>query len=214
MTDHEHFASESSTSAPGTHLLMRDDELYVGPQTTDRDIDGLELSEAARSLGISHDEIWRRIRNGKLVARTLRGKVFVYTDMSNIFAEEGLPPPPKTLTSQPAASISALNYQATPLPVVIDSQDRIHSQELALLIDHLSLAKDENREILKLTQDSMNRLSQMTDAIIEMKDAMIAAKDDQVKSLQETLLSRSEELVKILKEKEDLETLTQTLLSK
>jgi Fe2+ or Zn2+ uptake regulation protein len=44
-----------------------------------------------------------------------------------------------------------------------------------------------------------------------MKDAMLAAKDEQLRNLQLKLTEQSEELVKVLKEKEDLETLTQSL---
>ena len=88
------------------------------------------------------------------------------------------------------------------------------SQELALLIDHLSLAKDENREILRLTQDSMARLTHMTDAILEMKDAVIATKEEQVAILKQRLSAQSADLIQALKDKEDLETLTQALQSK
>lgn len=190
-------------------------ELYVGPETLDHEIDGLELSEAARTLGVSIDEIWKRIRNGRLIARTLRGKVLVYTDMNDFLMQEGLPPPPTMpMQSTTAAPIASIEHVSPQLPVIYGGQAGSHSQELALLIDHLSLAKDENREILKLTQDSMSRLTQMTDAIIEMKDAMLAAKDEQVTILKETLSNQAEELVRILKEKEDLETLAQALQSK
>jgi hypothetical protein len=192
---------------PSLNVNVPDADLYVGPAVVDNDIDGLEISEAAKSLGITVDEIWRRVRNGKLVARTLRGKVLVYTDLEGLMMEEGLPPPPASIA--PNQSLSPTSDIQT--HTALGLQPAIHSQELALLIDHLSLAKDENREILKLTQDSMNRLTQMTDAILEMKDAMLAAKDEQLRNLQLKLTEQSEELVKVLKEKEDLETLTQSL---
>lgn len=209
---------ESSSDSPAANhsasMALGDDELFVGQISNDHDIDGLELSEAARILGASVDEVWRRIRNGKLIARTMRGKVLVYTDMTGFLAEEGLPPPPVMPASTGAGEVTPVDYRTAGVSVIYDDRSRSQSQELALLIDHLSLAKDENREILKLTQDSMNRLTQMTDAIIEMKDSLIATKEEQVKNLQHSLSNQAQELLKILKEKEDLETLTQTLLSK
>lgn len=212
-TNFDTTSGSKSTLATGT-LSVGDQDLYVGPATGDQDIDGLELSDAARALGISVDEIWRRIRNGRLMARTMRGKVLVYTDMSEFLSTEGLPPPPLAVSAPTTTTVATINYTNSAVPIVYERNDNVHSQELALLIDHLSLAKDENREILKLTQDSMNRLTQMTDAILEMKDAMLAAKDEQLKNLHSSLENQAAELVKILKEKEDLETLTQTLLSK
>jgi hypothetical protein len=207
-------ASNQAQSAIPQDELAANHELYVGPQTLDHDIDGLELSDAARTLGISIDEIWRRIRNGRLIARTLRGKVLVYTDMNEFLTHEGLPPPPISTNNSPLTTMTHFEHTPNQFPVVYGGQSSGQSQELALLIDHLSLAKDENREILKLTQDSMNRLTQMTDAIIEMKDAMLAAKDEQVTTLRQTLSNQAQELVRVLKEKEDLETLAQALQSK
>jgi hypothetical protein len=200
---------------------LQNEPVFVGPLSTDYEIDGLELSKAAQVLGISIDEIWKRIRNGLLIARTTKGQVLVYTDMTEILAHEGLPPPPTTtLVSasdvmnfgetqrSPQGTVRVLNVMT---PAVTSASS---SQELALLIDHLSLAKDENREILRLTQDSMARLTHMTDAILEMKDAVIATKEEQVAILKQRLSAQSADLIQALKDKEDLETLTQALQSK
>ena len=81
-----------------------------------------------------------------------------------------------------------------------------------ILIDHLSLAKEENREILRRTQDAMSRLTQMTDAMLEMKDALISSKDEQMSILKLRLSEQSADLTRALKENENLETLTNTLL--
>lgn len=190
--------------------------LFVGGPITDHDIDGLELSHAAQVLGISVDEIWRRVRNGLLIARTVRGKVLVYTDMREMLMEEGLPPPPTIASpeAKPPVDATVTAYHHQPVAMQASPSASSSSQELALLIDHLSLAKDENREILRLTQDSMARLTQMTDAILEMKDAVIATKEEQMSILKTRLSEQAAELTRILKEKEDLETLAQALQSK
>lgn len=192
-------------------------DLYVGRPSGDDDIDGMELSKAARHLGVSIDEIWRRVRNGKLVARTDRGQVMVYTDASTIVTMEGLPPLPNPTESEPDKSTNkgvdtkAVGIEYNQISVIgerVSSSDR---QEVALLIDHLSLAKEENREILRLTQESMSRLSEMTDKMLDMKDSIISSKDEQMQILKQRLAEQTEQLRQVLREKEDLETLTVAL---
>jgi hypothetical protein len=200
--------------------------VYVGRPADDADIDGLELSAAARILGISIDDIWRQVRNGKLIARTERGQVLVYTDSASIASVDGLPPLPKQKSIEQVAHDAQVagdvtvehhhvatnrdNYYPTPLGQTTPS-DR---QEIALLIDHLSLAKEENREILRLTNESMSRLSELTDKMIEMKDSIIESKDEQMQILKQRLTEQTQELRQALKAKEDLETLTQALQRK
>jgi len=206
-----------STLAPA----VESDEasVFVGPSSDDDDIDGLELSQAARQIGVSVDEVWRRIRNGALVARTSLGKVHVYTDATQINDIEGLPPLPKpSLVNTSTDGALRLEQQGieasleTGLTTTLrDNIDSTQRQEVALLIDHLSLAKEENREILRLTHDSMARLTEMTDKILEMKDSIIASKEEQMSLMKQRFSEQSQELLKALKEKEDLETLTQAL---
>jgi DNA-directed RNA polymerase specialized sigma24 family protein len=201
--------------------LVESDEVsvFVGPSSDADDIDGLELSQAARQLGVSVDEVWRRIRNGALVARTSLGKVHVYTDATQMNDIEGLPPLPKsslvsastdgTLKIEPLGIEASLETGLT--NTLRDHIETTQRQEVALLIDHLSLAKEENREILRLTHDSMARLTEMTDKILEMKDTIIASKEEQMSLMKQRFREQSEELLNALKEKEDLETLTQAL---
>jgi hypothetical protein len=193
-------------SQPQVSAMDPREALFVGPAVTD-EIDGLELSNAASTLGISVDEIWRRIRNGMLLARTEKGKVLVYTDLALSGGDECLPPPPGVLSTD----IDYGAVRAVPFDARVELTVPGHSQEIALLIDHLSLAKEENREIIRLTQDSMARLSQMTDAMMDMKDSIIASKEEQMSILKGRLAEESANLLRALKEKEDLETLTQAL---
>ena len=203
------------------------DQLFVGPSIEDYDIDGMELSEAAHALGVSSDEVWRRIRNGVLLGRTVQGKMLVFTDLNSIansknddaaeFMRVGaatrstLPSLPAAAESFTDVSIYGSPPQSTFLHPIEDASSRGH-QEILLLIDHLSLAKEENREILRLTQDAMSRLTQMTDAMLEMKDALISSKDEQMSILKLRLSEQSADLTRALKENENLETLTNTLL--
>jgi hypothetical protein len=207
-------SSRSDTKTTGSENTP---ELFVGRSSDDDDIDGMELSKAARHLGVSIDEIWRRVRNGKLVARTDRGQVMVYTDASTVVTMEGLPPLPnstarewtKSASNSDDSKLVDTEYnQISVLSERVSSSDR---QEVALLIDHLSLAKEENREILRLTHESMSRLSEMTDKMLDMKDSIISSKDEQMQILKQRLAEQTEQLRQVLREKEDLETLTEAL---
>lgn len=207
-------SSHSDTKTTGSENAP---ELFVGRSSDDDDIDGMELSKAARHLGVSVDEIWRRVRNGKLVARTNRGQVMVYTDASTVVTMEGLPPLPhaaepewmkSTSNARDSKTVRTEQNQISVISDQISSSDR---QEIALLIDHLSLAKEENREILRLTQESMSRLSEMTDKMLDMKDSIISSKDEQMQILKQRLAEQTEQLRQVLREKEDLETLTEAL---
>lgn len=207
-------SSRSHTKTTGSENTP---ELFVGRSSDDDDIDGMELSKAARHLGVSIDEIWRRVRNGKLVARTNRGQVMVYTDASTVVTMEGLPPLPNSNVPEwtksasnrdDSKSVDTEYNQISVLGERVSSSDR---QEVALLIDHLSLAKEENREILRLTHESMSRLSEMTDKMLDMKDSIISSKDEQMQILKQRLAEQTEQLRQVLREKEDLETLTEAL---
>ncbi len=207
--------------ADSPSLLSTVDPIYVGSQDNSEQIDGLELTDAAQTLCVSIDELWRRIKNGALIARTVRGKVYVYTDLHPTHENMPLPPPPGASASlSPAGEwnnltgvepLHAASYGALTRTDPADLTAGSGSSELALLIDHLSLAKEENREILRLTQDSMARLSQMTDSILEMKDSIIAAKEEQLAIMKDRLAEQAKELSQALKEKENLETLARAI---
>jgi len=186
-------------------------DVLLGPSVEDIDIDGQDLETAAMSLGIGADDIWRRIRNGQLLARSHMGKVFVYTNMTSIPKETiDLPPPPTT-----AQNVSDMNEELDReqrLTVIEASgTSLVAKHEITMLLEHLQQAKEENREILRFTGDSMSRLSELTDSILQMKDELIRAREDQVLQLQERLDSQGRELKKLAREKEDLETVAKFL---
>jgi hypothetical protein len=192
--------------------------VFFGQSSDDTEIDGLELSAAAQILGVSVDDIWRQVRNGKLIARTERGQVLVYTDCEFISGLEGLPPlPSSSVTIEPIPTSAseepqkAVRMEELYPSALVQSHQPSDRQEIALLIDHLSLAKEENREILRLTSESMSKLSEMTDRMLEMKDSIIASKEEQMQILKQRLAEQSSELRQALQQKEDLETLTEAL---
>ena len=211
----EKFQSHSTSGAALGGLVSDNiSDILVGPAVDDVEIDGVEIETAASRLGVGEEDVWRRIRNGQLIARTMRGKVFVYTSMPASLPTD-LPPTPVDIMVQNQASQASAsdrsNRNQRPTSEITIMEDHSRNHEVALLLDHLSLAKEENREILRLTQDSMGRLTQMTDAMLQMKDDVISAREAQLTDMRERLDAQTHELRRALREKEDLETLSRAL---
>lgn len=85
------------------------------------------------------------------------------------------------------------------------------STEVALLLDHLSLAKEENREILRLTQDSIAKISQMAETMMAMKDEILKQKSEEVERLNRVLRDREQTISHLKQEVEDFTILTRSL---
>ena len=188
-----------------------------------RDSDGLSIEDYALHHRLSSEEVWNKLRRGHLVGRTSRGKVLVYESISA--AALAVPGSPQSRSSASAdGDLPPLEFGATPQRysaptpsnsagslVTMDSVSGPQSTELALLLDHLSLAKEENREILRLTQDTLTKLSAMTDAVVQMKDEVIKSKDLQLATMQQAIAEKERNLSQLRQDKEDLEMLNRTL---
>lgn len=196
-------------------------DAFLGPSVNDVEIDGLDLETAADRLGIGIDDLWRRIRNGQLMARSLRGKVYIYSSLSHpdqspairdVHGASALPPI-SMISEQNTAQIVLTRLQESLPENSLNNSIAVVNHDISVLVDHLNLAKEENREIIRLTQDSMSRLTEMTDAMIQMKDEVITAREQQVEMLNERLRNQADQLRAALKEKENLETLTRALMT-
>ena len=204
------------------------------PQTAD---DGISLSDYAAHSGISEAEVWRRIKRGEIVARPLNGKLLIWnetpqeahsqkehtsglalpndppTNPSPKSAKpltDALPPIPEDseIETSTLRTPTSSMQESAPLP---KSGAGIPTTELALIIDHLSLAKDENRDILSLTQDSIRKITELSDVLIATKDALLEAKEFQIEALKERLTRREKEINNLKKANEDLEILASTI---
>ena len=89
-----------------------------------------------------------------------------------------------------------------------------NSPEVALLLDHLSLAKEENKEILQMAQKSLDQVKEITREIVATKDSLLEAKEEKIKLLEEKLAAKDRDLNKTKQSLEDLEMLTRTLTTK
>lgn len=209
-------ACSRSIGSSRSSILSNNIEL-VGDQETDLDFDGMTIDQASIAMDIEIDELWSKVKSGQLLARTLAGEVRIYSSIEksndDIAKIANLPKPP-------LIEIQSTEIQFDPTVIVATmthSNEDHHASsnsskgELAAIVHHLNLAKEENREILKLTSESMSRLTQMTDAVINMKDELIVAREAQLQELQSELKAQDEQIRNLLREKENLETLAQNL---
>lgn len=165
--------------------------------TPDAEFAGEELHDFAAARGLTEQDVWAQIRNGDLIGRSFGGKLYVH-EPHGAHAVDNLPPLPLDEGTLEERHLVASVPQAT---------------EVALLLDHLSLSKEENREILKLSQDSISRVTQMADTIVAMKDELLKARDEQIDGLREKLKSRDAEISRLQQELEDMKMLAATLSS-
>lgn len=119
---------------------------------------------------------------------------------------------------QPAAPVS-MAFRDVAHPEVLGPETEnlpstgkpVHSPDLALLIEHLNLARQENREIIRLSEESIRRVTAMSETIVAAKESQIADRDDEIRRLQEQLDDRDRNVVRLQQEVEDLEMLARSL---
>jgi hypothetical protein len=197
---------------PGASVTpIIDDEILSAEAAS---LEGLTLQVYAKENDLSESDVWKLLRQGELVGRTHRGQLIIYPEPA-----AGLPP----LETKSALTVRGAESSLPPLPgstamtqvsgdmYMTLNGEKSGSPEVALLIDHLSLAKEENREILKMTQESIRKVSELSDSVIEMKDAVIDAKDAQLQALKEQLKATDRQNAKLKQDNEDLNMLARTL---
>jgi len=246
--------------------------------------DGFSIETYSSLKKIHTGEVWRRIRSGSLIARPIKGKLFIFDEstskpenirqgaftntlqdkLNDLREEERLKKikdeksekilaakmhdvhhnkdcsvedteeteavetkaetsleakteSEKEVSKVPARQLNEpaelptttgidLHHSALPAPIKIGD-----NAELALLLDHLSLAKEENKEILKMTQQTIKKVTEMSESIVDMKNDIIEAKDTQIDSMKRLLDDQQSELRKLKQENEDLEMLANSV---
>lgn len=180
-------AKKSAASERGKSGAHQDPDI-------DADFAGIELSLYAKEQNISEHEVWNKIRSGDLIGRSFNGKLYIHepndaSEFDRLQASGDLPP----LPDHAEPSHGSLQESSGP--------------EMALLLDHLSLSKEENKEILRLSQDSITRITQMSDTIVALKDDLLRAKEEQLDGLREKMKTKDVEIAQLKQELEDLRML-------
>jgi hypothetical protein len=173
----------------------------------------VEITEFARKGGISISEVWKKVRRGELVARTVNGQFEVYGgegDVKRAGAEAG--PTPEVLIAELAAAVPDPTPDEQPkseLPAVAENPPA--STEIALLLDHLSLAKDENREILKMATDTINQMTAITKESLGAKDELVRQSRQEAARLSADCAKKDKEIQTLKQDLEDLQMLVKSL---
>ncbi len=161
--------------------------------------EGLKLEDYSQKLGVSEAEVWRRLNAGELVGRAAGGNVRVFHSpeaAQSAFDADidpaGLPPLPETSKD------------------LVRTADR--STEVALLLDHLSLAKEENKEILRMAQESIRKVSELSDSLMQSKNLLIASHEQEIALLREKLHHKDAEIRELKRKQENLEMLAEAAL--
>lgn len=158
---------------------------------------GMEISLYAKHHNTHEGEVWRKIRSGELIAKPYKNKLYIYSETNNgilldskeplftidksstpsapiidedLLQEESLPELPEFKESLTGASKSLINTNTS----------SSESQQIALLLDHLSLAKEENREVLQLAKETVEKVTKMSEEIVSMKDSIIESHKEHI----------------------------------
>jgi len=170
----------------------------VAAMTLREDHGEIELGEYGRLRGLSTDEVWDRIESGGVVCTSRGGRLYVAGQLDR-GVRGGDEPRPSVPGDAPAHEAKASKSEPDPSPQPMT--------EMALFIDHLSLAKEENKDILRLTQDSINRITQLSESVISLKDELLKARDTEIQALKKRLQSKNLTIRRLRQELEDLSML-------
>jgi len=193
----------------------------------DDDLHGIEFKEYANRRGLHTSEVWRLIRDGQLIARTENGFVYVYgiDKKSNALSTKTIVDIAKeTSMADSSAEIETTSSDdaSQSLPEILDVS---RSTEVDYLIECLQNLQSENKDILKLSKDSISQITDISKQTIQAKDEIISHKDSllennqsslevqaqQLKKLKTKLTKQENDLNKLKQDNEDLEMLNQTL---
>ena len=166
------------------------------------------LPAYAAAHSLTEAEVWRRLGAGELVGQNRGGAMVILAGAAVPTPISFLPPLPAQ-SGEEAPQLGGALAPAAPRAGASSLADS--STEMALLLDHLSLAKEENRDILRLTQESMRRVAELSDQIVLAKDQVIEARESELLALREQLLARDRQIGQLRQQCEDLEMLAKAL---
>lgn len=179
---------------------------------------GQELSEYTTSQCLSEKEVWQRIRSGSLLAKCQNGKLMIYEQQSKKLITNKSKPTGKTKTPNlppiPLENHKIILKNNEPAPYTSDNLSKQLPPEIGFFLDHLSIAKEENNEIIKLTQNSISQITQMAESVVDTKDKLINNQEKQIEFLEKDQLEKDKHISSLLQEIEDLKMLVETLSQK
>ena len=206
----------------------------------DEDFEGRELRRYADDNKMTTEQIWGKIKRGELVARCHQGRMYVLENLDQLdellrktdqespaipierlFGAdhvEVVPPSQEEIEGMADSEEDVFSAFATDANEeenhgggYLTARPLHHPPEIALLLDHLSLAKEENKDILKLTQNAIAQITSMTQSMLSLKDELLTTKEDQLNLYKGQLVDKDRELNQLKQEVEDLKMLASAL---
>lgn len=158
---------------------------------------GVEIHEYAKNSNITVDQVWKLIKQGKLVVRNVSGRLMICDDPETVALISSPEPIEKTRDSI--------------IPLLSLEPGAASTPEIAVLLDHLSLAREENRDVLRMSQESLERISTLADQLLAAKNELLKRKDEELNHMRQELNSQQREASGLRREMEDLRMLVSTL---
>jgi hypothetical protein len=183
---------------PSKDIPRRDIPMFDSTAARE-EILGTDIKAYAAKHQLKEREIWEKVKAGEIVARSQNGKLYIYE-------KDELRKKP----SNGARPTTPEQNESLPFSGAVADKD---PAELTLFLDHLSLAKEENKEILKLTQSSIQQITELSQSLLASKDDIIKTKSHQIGVLQEKIKRREKLIIQLRQEIEDLRMLNKTLSS-
>lgn len=157
------------------------------------DGEAIPLERFAAERSVPRELVWSQIQAGRLRARVKAGVVYI---MQQIDENKPLEIEP---TETPLAQ---------PEPVVqTQLAPTVSGVELKALLEHLTAAKAEQRELAQLTRTTIEQIRFMSQELVSFKDRMLSEKEEKISHLEKQITRLEDEAKALRRAHEDLETL-------
>ncbi|MBF0442878.1 MAG: hypothetical protein HQK54_13310 [Oligoflexales bacterium] len=192
--------------------------------------DCIDIESYAASTKKSRKEIWNQIKTGEIPGKCILGKIFIYPKGEGTNQEQyvfhndpHINPftiaPLRTNDINQKKDIADISLNETEANKINRAENNIHkneetqkTSEMALLIDLLSLSKEENKELMRITSESITSIDEATKKAMSAKDDLLKSKDLQIENFKNIIVQNEKTISKLNQEIEDLNILNKILL--
>lgn len=167
----------------------------------------LNLSDFAQRNQITEDRVWELIEEGELAARFVNDEILILRE------QEAAGEPQIELPEAPAI-FKAAEPEPLPIPPAPETETIVEADpgetagDLEAARDEIqNLPTEDHRDLLMFAQDAMNRTMDLSRQLLATKDELIRMKDEKILQLQSEMQKNEQEIRRLRKKIEDLETL-------
>lgn len=154
------------------------------------DGEAIPLERFAAERSVPRELVWSQIQAGRLRARVKNGVVYIMQQVNE---------------DAPIEIESPLEPVATIEP--IRSPDHLSSVDLKALLEHLTAAKAEQKELAQLTRTTIEQIRFMSSELVAFKDRLLTEKEAKISQLEDQVAQLEKETRALRRSQEDMETL-------